>query len=209
MDQIKPIFIEKFLPDSLITVVNQYAITKTLCRDTYFDNTVNAMAYSYGDPLMETILDLSTSVVEKHVGKSLWPTFSFMRVYDKGSDLEIHTDRPSCEYTVALALGEFPVNKPYPLYIGELDPTSEYKYFNIDKKLEPVKINYKYDMIRNNAVLFQGQTDQTVHWREFCTHDHFITCFFHYVNKEGPHAQEKWDKRSMLGMPSVKDDQGK
>lgn len=100
----------------------------------------------------------------------MFPTYSFTRVYDKGSDLPTHNDRPSCEYTVALCLGADPVEKPYEIFVGEEDETSDYKYYDHKGNYQRLKINYKYPMVPNNALIFKGMED--IHWREMCTHDH-------------------------------------
>jgi hypothetical protein len=201
MDQImKPIFVEKFLPDDVINIVNSYVAMKFLNDDQEkygsADGT-NVMYSFYADTLMETLLDMSTPVVENLVKRKLYPSYSFLRMYDKGSDLEVHIDRDGAEYTVALALGEFPIGKPYTLYVGEEDSTSDYKYFRGKGDLQPLKITSKFNMVRNNAGIFQGRN--VLHWREICTHDHFFTVFFHYVAQDGPLAKHKFDSRNMLG----------
>ena len=52
-------------------------------------------------------------------------------------------------------------------------------------------------MTANNAVIFKGL--ENIHWREYCTHDHFMTVFLHYVDQDGEYKDYKYDKRSMLG----------
>ena len=147
---------------------------------------------------METLMDMSTPVVEQNVQKKLWPTYSYFRIYDKGSDLKIHTDRESCEYTVALCLGADPVDKPYEILIGEEDETSDYKYYDLkNRNFNRYRIDHKFPMLPNNAVIFKGM--DKIHWREICTHDHFITVFLHYVDQEGPYKEFKYDKRDSLG----------
>jgi hypothetical protein len=164
------------------------------------DSQTSSLISEHSDPLMETILDLTTPVVEQNLNKKLYPTYSFLRIYDKGSDLPIHKDRPSCEYTVALCLGSDPAEKPYEIFVGEVDETSDYKYFDSKGNFNKYKINYKYPMKPNNALIFKGMED--IHWREICEHDHFITVFLHYVDQEGEFKEYKYDKRSMLGVIS-------
>ena len=142
-------------------------------------------------------MDMSTPVVEQNVQKKLVPTYSFFRIYDKNSDLKIHTDRPSCEYTVALCLGSDPHDKPYEIFIGEEDENSDYKYYNKEKKYQRYRIDDKFPVVTNSAVIFKGM--DKIHWREYCTHDHFMTVFLHYVDQDGEYKDYKYDKRSMLG----------
>ena len=88
--------------------------------------------------LMETLMK-SQPVLEQNVGKKLWPTYSYFRIYDKGDDLKIHKDRPSCEYTVALCLGADPSNEPYEIFIGEEDNNSDYKYYNSENEYNNIE----------------------------------------------------------------------
>jgi hypothetical protein len=196
----QPLFIENFLPNQLLTVLNTYSIIKYSNQKQFeIDAQTNSLVSEYSDPLMETIMDLSTSVVEQNVGKKLWPTYSYFRIYDKGSDLKIHTDRESCEYTVALCLGANPVNQPYEIFVGEEDETSDYKYYNNRGEYKRYRIDHKFPMVSNNAVIFKGM--DKIHWREMCHHDYFMTVFLHYIEQEGPYKEFKFDKRNQLGEP--------
>jgi hypothetical protein len=194
----EPIFIKEFLPQQILNLTYSYSIIKFSNEAIEnIDSQTNSLIGKHGDYLMETLMDMSTPVVEQNVGKKLWPTYSYFRIYDKGSDLKIHTDRESCEYTVALCLGASPVDQPYEIFVGEEDETSDYKYYSDDGEYKRYRIDYKFSMLPNNAVIFKGM--DKIHWREICKHDHFITVFLHYVDQEGPYKEYKFDKREMLG----------
>ena len=194
----EPIFIKEFLPKQILNLVYSYSVIKFSNKKKFtIDSQTSSLVSEHGDYLMETLMDMSTPVIEQNVGKKLWPTYSFFRIYDKGSDLKVHTDRASCEYTVALCLGADPVDVPYEIFVGEVDESSDYKYFNEAGEFQRYKINNKFPMLPNNAVIFKGM--DKIHWREMCTHDHFVTVFLHYVDQEGPYKDFKFDKRSMLG----------
>ncbi len=195
----KPIFIENFFPDEILKVAYTYSILK-YSNKTLFDEPDRQSSSIIGknsDYLMEALLDMSTRVVESNVNKKLWPTYSFFRIYDRGSDLPIHIDKPSCEYTVALCLGCDPIDKPYEIFIGEDDKNSSYKYFDSDRNLKPLKIDESFPMKPNNALIFKGM--EKLHWREYCQHDHYITVFLHYVDQEGDYKDYKFDQRECLG----------
>ena len=195
----QPIFINEFLPKQILNLVYSYSILKYSNQKQFkIDAQTNSLISEHGDYLMETLMDMSTSVVEQNVGKKLWPTYSFFRIYDKGSDLKIHTDRESCEYTVALCLGADPIDQPYEIFVGEEDETSDYKYYNKEEEYKRYLIDHKFPMIPNNAVVFKGM--DKIHWREICTHDYFITVFLHYVDKEGDFKDYKFDSRSSIGI---------
>lgn len=194
----QPIFIKDFLPKQVLNIAYSYVAFKSLNHKKFeIDSQSNSLISEYADMLMETLMDLSTPVVEQNTDKKLFPTYSFLRVYDKGSDLKIHSDREACEYTVALCLGSEPIDKPYEIFIGEKDKSSDYKYFDTEGNYNRYRIDYKFPMVPNNAVIFKGM--DKIHWREICTHDHFVTVFLHYVDQEGPYKEFQLDKRSMLG----------
>jgi len=196
----EPIFIKEFLPTQLFNVINSYCIIKyTNKSDFVVDPQTSSLVREYGDYLMETILDMSTPVIEKNVGKKLWPTYSYVRIYDKGDNLKVHLDRPSCEYTVALCLGADPLDKPYDIFIGQRDENSNYKYYDWKDNYIPLNIEHKFSMLPNNGIIFKGM--EKLHWREYCKHDHFITVFLHYVDQEGEYKEFKYDKRHVLGAP--------
>jgi len=195
----QPIFIQEFLPKDILNIAYSYCLLKYQNKSFIDSDTQsNSLIKEHSDFLMETLLEASKPVIEKNVSKELFPTYSFLRIYDKGSDLKVHTDRESCEYTVALCLGAEPQDKPYNLFVGERDKESEYKYFSDKNDWERYRIDHKFSMLPNNAVIFQGM--EKIHWREYCEHDHFITVFLHYVDKSGPYKEWKFDKRNNIGI---------
>lgn len=194
----EPIFIKEFLPKQILNLAYTYSIIKYSNIETFkVDQQSNSLIGEHSDYLMETLMDMSIPVIEQNVGKKLFPTYSYFRIYDKGSDLKIHTDRASCEYTVAVCLGADPVDVPYEIFVGEQDENSDYKYYAESGGYNRYRINHKFSMFPNNAVIFKGM--DKIHWREYCTHDHFMTVFLHYVDKDGEYRDWKYDKRSMLG----------
>jgi len=196
---VEPIFIKEFLPKQILNLIYTYSIIKYGNQKQFkTDIQTNALISEHSDYLMETLMDLSTPVIEQNVKKKLFPTYSFFRIYDKGSDLKTHIDRESCEYTVALCLGAHPVDQPYEIFLGEKDDNSDYKYFSNKNNLERYRIDYKFPMLPNNAIIFKGMNK--LHWREQCQHDHFITVFLHYVDQDGEYKDFKFDKRSALGV---------
>ena len=194
----EPIFIKEFLPSNVLGLTYQYVLMKySNHKFDDFDFQSNSIISEHSDYLMETILDITTPVIENNLGKKLWPTYSYLRIYDKGSDLPVHKDRGSCEYTVALCLGCDPVDKPYEIFVGNDSQTSDYKYFDDHGNYKRYEIKNKFSMMPNNALIFKGM--ENVHWRETCTHDHYVTVFLHYVDQEGKYKEEKFDKRHLLG----------
>ena len=167
-----------------------------------YDSVNNSLVNYYADSLCETLLDMSTPVIEQNVNKQLYPTYSFARIYDKGSHLPTHIDRESCEYTAAICVGSQPSNTSYPIYLGKENENSMYKYLDHNNEEVKLEIEIYLSMLPNNALIFKGL--ESLHWREKCVHDHFITVFLHYVDKNGEFADYKYDRRKLLGTDAKK-----
>ena len=112
---------------------------------------------------------------EKACGKRLYPTYSYARLYKPGEELKKHTDRPACEISATVTLG----------FDG--DVWSIYMAGN------------KVDMQVGDAVLYRGM--EIEHWREKYTEGQWqAQVFLHYVDADGPHADQKYDGRDSLGI---------
>ena len=123
------------------------------------------------DKLLEDLLPH----FEKVCGKRLYPTYSYARLYKPGEELKKHTDRPACEISATVTLG------------FEGDVWSIYMAGN------------KVDMQVGDAVLYRGM--DVKHWREKYTEGQWqAQVFLHYVDADGPHADQKYDGRASLGL---------
>ena len=71
-----PIFIKEFLPSQLLNFAYSYSIIKYSNKTANMDHQTNSMHSEHGDYFMETLMDASTPVIEKNVGKKLFPTYS-------------------------------------------------------------------------------------------------------------------------------------
>lgn len=134
---------------------------------------------SYADPLIEVVLEDSLKAVEEVTGLELAPTYSYSRVYLKGDELTPHTDRPSCEVSVTINVAT--VGAPWPIWMEV-----------------PGKAPIKVEMQPGDAVIYKGCDVR--HWREkMVDTDINVQFMLHYVDKNGPNADYKWDKRPGLG----------
>lgn len=134
----------------------------------------------YADPLIEIVLKNSLAEVESITGLDLDPTYSFTRVYQKGDELKPHVDRPACEISVTSHIAT--VGKPWPIYMKApgKEPTVHY--------LEP-----------GDACIYRGC--EVTHWRDKAVDtDINVQVMLHYVDKNGPNAGYKFDKRASLGL---------
>ena len=72
---------------------------------TWKDEQVPNVYSHYSDFAMETLLMKVMPIMEEKTKLKLIPTYSYARIYEKGSNLFRHKDRPSCEISTTLNLG--------------------------------------------------------------------------------------------------------
>ncbi len=136
-----------------------------------------------GDFHMEDLLERLVPEIEQVTQRSLFPTYSFFRIYKAGDVLHRHIDRPACEFSVSVNLG-YRAPAPWPLWVeGPLGARSA--------ALEP-----------GDAVVYRGI--ECPHWRESFDGEFVVQLFLHYVDQEGPHAEWRFDKnRRISTMPKA------
>ncbi len=144
---------------------------------------VNSDAY-YGEPKCEYLLVNTLPKIEKLTGLKLEPTYSYMRVYRPGEELEWHLDRPSCEISATINLGQSG-EYDWPIWAAMSDDYTLTKSIS----LKP-----------GDAMIYRGM--EVPHWREkfdsVFEDDWQVQLFLHYVNRHGPHAHHKFDGRAQL-----------
>jgi hypothetical protein len=157
---------------------------------TFQDSQVPGVYSAYGDFVMETLLQKSNEGMKKITGLNLLPTYSYYRVYLKGSELKRHKDRPSCEVSTTLCLGYdnkgAPKNYNWGMYI---EKSGKHGLKGKELKMEPG------DMIVYRGCLVE-------HWRDKFKGTNLSQVFMHYNNAKGPFGDVcKFDGRPMLGLP--------
>ena len=136
----------------------------------------------YGDPFMDSLLELFVPRMEAESGKRLFPTYSYFRLYKHGDVLKRHQDRPSCEISATLNLG-YAAPEAWPIW---LDVGGERKSVS----LEP-----------GDALLYKGI--EIPHWRERFAGEHSAQVFLHYVDQGGPYKAFAFDRRESLSTSPV------
>ena len=180
--------IKGFLGLEFSKFAEQYFITRLSSgKDVQFGsdaNTNHGGMNIYGDPFTDTILKLSTDHISCMLGKHLLPTYTYVRFYQRGDELKIHTDRPECEYSATLTLAH-PSDQP-------LSPI----YFNkTPSKNGAESVTLK----RGDLCIYEGC--KYYHWREPIESDWLLQCFMHWVDANGPHKDLLFDGRPSLGLP--------
>lgn len=134
----------------------------------------------YADPLIEVMLKRCLPAIEEKTGLELEPTYSFSRVYQEGEELIPHVDRPSCEISVTVNIACTGDVWPIWMQYEDNDP--------VKCMLEP-----------GDAVIYKGC--EVTHWRRKLPKGQLNVQFMlHYVDKNGPCAKYKFDKREALGL---------
>jgi len=144
------------------------------------DSQVPGSSSIYGDVVMEHLLLRLQPEVEAALGISLHPTYSYCRLYGHGDALARHTDRPACEISMTVNLGQDPP-VPWPLWIEGREGVQAVR-------LEP-----------GDGLIYRGI--EAAHWRDEYPGSRLAQVFLHYVDKDGPHAQWRYDKRPALNLP--------
>ena len=176
----KYIKIKNFLSKDQVSLLNHYCKMKHIINTDNFDFNQSNVGdtYFYADPAMEALMLDKKKLLEQETGLKLLPTYSFWRMYTKGGELTRHKDRPSCEISVTVMIGS--CGESWPIYMGE----------------KPI------EMEPGDAVTYLGC--DIWHERKPFKGDWHAQSFMHYVDKNGPHADEVMDRRQFFCMPGVR-----
>lgn len=143
-------------------------------------------AYSkYGDPIMEALAKQTIEKTENYLGKSLYFTYAYWRLYQKNHELEKHTDRKSCDISSTICLGWDSSNLSIPYHWS----------FFVKSKNEDVEIM----MNPGDAVFYRGC--DLLHWRNKCEALNHAQVFFHYnaINENKPSIDPSGDGKYLDG----------
>jgi hypothetical protein len=168
------------ISNELRDFVTQYALFDEMQDFNPGDSQTPHAHYKYADPATETLLLQLQTTVEEATGLTLYPTYSYFRVYRNGDDLKKHKDRVSCQISATLC----------------------FNYSYDDTK-------YQWPIIMNGEEVILSPGDMAIylgnelpHWRTALDYDENVwqvQGFFHYVDVNGPHADFKYDKRESIG----------
>ena len=177
------VLIKDFLDSQSVKTLSKYLLNCSKqnhfgVEDTPYTKTLS----KYADPVIEVVLEQSLAEVERFTGMQLYPTYSFARIYTGGTYMRPHVDRDACE--VSLTVNVATQGTPCPIWMRALGKT-------------PVC----YTLSPGDAVLYKGC--EIEHWRDAMPDGNVVVQFMlHYVDKTGPHAGHKFNKRPELGMHS-------
>lgn len=134
----------------------------------------------YADPAMESLLLYLQPLIEKNTGLSLYPTYSYFRVYRNGDILGPHKDRESCEISTTVCFN--------------------YSYDDSKYTWPIIMDGNKIDMSPGDIVIYRG-IDLEHAREEFIPpgDDWHVQAFLHYVDANGPYKNFMYDERNSIG----------
>ena len=194
--------VKGFLPPLLTKFAYRYATMRASSgqMDTS-DAQMPGTPSAYADTFMETLMELSLPHVSQVAERDLYPTYSYFRVYRQGDLLEPHIDRPACEISVSICLGynngdQQDPDYKWPIY---MDGASDYRHTPEKAYANPLADEGTAALLSpGDAVIYRGC--EAKHWRKAFPGNHHAQVFVHYVDKNGPYAENRFDKRPALGM---------
>ena len=137
------------------------------------------------NPKCEFLLFYFQKFVEEVNGLPLYPTYSYGRLYKPGEILAPHTDRPSCEISVTVNMGQSSEEFNWPIFFALYKETPSVVSVNLNP---------------GDAVVYRGC--ELPHWRqEFkppSVDDWQAQLFLHYVNVYGSNINHIYDGRDNL-----------
>lgn len=131
----------------------------------------------YGDIELDSVLEKLAGPMEKYVGKSLIPTYSYARIYRPGEELKKHKDRDECEISATITLG-YDSDVIWPIMFDE-------------------KNEYTAELEVGEMAIYKGR--EVVHWRQPFKGKWHVQLFLHYVDADGPFSDRIFDGREKLG----------
>lgn len=164
-------------------------ITDNKMFGTFNDEQVTGAFSMYGDPVMDSLCDLSHKKISEITSTKLQPTYSYYRLYFEKQKLDRHKDRPSCEFSTTICLG--------------------YDVSNVDKNVYPdyswpiwvkMKSGKEMPVKMNPGDMLVYKGCDLEHWREKFKGVNHAQLFLHY-NRMKPEGISHFDGRPGLGMP--------
>jgi hypothetical protein len=172
--------VKNAISSDVIELVTQYALFDEMQDFNADKNQVIGAHSKYADPVMESLLLKLQPTMENATGLSLYPTYSFYRVYRNGDTLDRHKDRPSCEISCTLSFN--------------------YSYEDSDYSWPIFMDGEAIHLKPGDIAVYRGIENE--HWREPFTYPEqawHVQAFLHYVDVNGPHAEWKYDTRPSIG----------
>lgn len=173
------VVLKSVIDRSALDLFAQYVLLRQDVDPEYFSKDDLADSY-YADPLSESLLLHMQPMITRVSGKTLFPTYSYLRIYGQGDQLPEHTDRPACEISCSMNIG-YKSTSIWPLCV------------------RPSEKNIAIELDRGDALVYKGC--DIPHSRAPFDGAYWIQVFLHYVDANGDKAHHKFDHRQKIGDP--------
>lgn len=206
----KYVVIRNYLDTNLSNLIYRYCITRVQQIDfksqyaktnydpdwdgKFGDEQAPGSFNSYGDPLMDSLLDASVPAIESYTGLSLIPQYTYWRLYSKNEELKRHRDRESCEISLTLCLGYNTSNLKGEEYEGYDWPM--FVEGQLIEGMDGIPLHMK----PGDMIIYRGC--DVDHWRESFKGLNHAQVFMHYNDAAGPY-KNKLDGRPIVGIPKI------
>ena len=134
---------------------------------------------TYAHETWEAALEMVCPSVQQIIGAPVIPTYSYQRMYMNGSAMAHHSDRPACQISLTINLGQ---SHSWPIYCTSLKTK---KYVEVIQ--EP-----------GDALLYLGCN--IGHYRPEYKGDCYNQLFLHYVVQDEINSPYYWDNGNQLQM---------
>lgn len=152
---------------------------------TYNDPQIPGTFSIYGDVAFDTLLIKLQNIMEETTGLSLYPNYSYARLYKTGDELHRHKDRFSCEISTTLFLG----GDRWPIF---LEPSGK-----------KGKLGIKINLNEGDMLVYRGNILE--HWRDPFSGSECGQVFLHYTNTKTKGSLDNiFDGRPHIGVPNDK-----
>ena len=126
-------------------------------------------------------------------GKKLLPTYCFFRVYQHGDVCTVHSDRPSCEHSLSMALGYADG------IVWDFEVGREFRSYEINSGMRAaddfgVEAFSTVKLSPGDAILYKGVNHR--HGRMSPNPNKWSAhLFLHWIDSEGPYSEWAFDKQ--------------
>jgi hypothetical protein len=154
---------------------------------------IEIYGYHY-KPLLAFLWGL-TPTIRDATGLDLLPSYSYLRIYQQGDILRVHSDRPACEHSLSLTM-DYSEGVVWPLEIGEqrLDHVQPLAPDFGDAPFASLAMN------PGDALLYKGF--HHAHGRTSPNPNRWSAhMFLHWVERGGRHADQAFDGRRLPPSP--------
>ena len=131
----------------------------------------------------EALLIMVHKPLQRRLGLELLPCYSYLRCYTPESTLPRHLDRPSCEISVTLPVGQWQSVPNWPIWV------------------EAGGQDVPVDLGPGDLLAYRGA--EVPHWREPLEKGVWVQVFLHYVDANGDYTDYALDQRERLGPVSL------